>query len=141
MAVSQWMGQIAWMIAPWFWVIIYDPDIYNSAPEGARNLSIWVGALCMVLGIMPALFNKEMKLPETLATPDLSLGNLAENSKEFFVGIKQTITCKPFLRLCGATFLIFNGFQTIAQFAFFIIIFSRSDSFSSFLDKFQKSEL
>jgi len=27
------------------------------------------------------------------------------------------------MRLCGATFFIFNGFQTIAQFAFFIIIF------------------
>jgi GPH family glycoside/pentoside/hexuronide:cation symporter len=27
------------------------------------------------------------------------------------------------MKLCGATFLIFNGFQTIAQFAFFIIIF------------------
>jgi len=123
MAVSQWMGQIAWMIAPWFWVIIYDTDIYDTAPEGARNLSIYVGALCMILGIMPALFNKEMKLPDSLPTPDLSLKNLSANSKEFFVGIKQTISCKPFLRLCGATFLIFNGFQTIAQFAFFIIIF------------------
>ena len=27
------------------------------------------------------------------------------------------------MRLCGATFFVFNGFQTIAQFAFFIIIF------------------
>ena len=24
MAVSQFMGQMAWVIAPWFWVIIYD---------------------------------------------------------------------------------------------------------------------
>ena len=39
------------------------------------------------------------------------------------LGIKQTATCKPFMKLCGATFLIFNGFQTIAQFAFFIILF------------------
>ncbi len=48
---------------------------------------------------------------------------MAANTKEFIIGIKQTLTCKPFLRLCGATFFIFNGFQTIAQFAFFIIIF------------------
>jgi len=27
------------------------------------------------------------------------------------------------MKLCGATFFVFNGFQTIAQFAFFIIIF------------------
>lgn len=123
MAVSQWMGQIAWMIAPWFWVIIYEPSFYDSAPEGARNLAIWVGALCMILGIMPALFCKELELPDLKEKAKLSMKEMAANTKEFFDGIKQTITCKPFLRLCGATFLIFNGFQTIAQFAFFIIIF------------------
>jgi GPH family glycoside/pentoside/hexuronide:cation symporter len=117
------MGQIAWMIAPWFWVIIYDQDIYASAPEGARNLSLWVGALCTVLGIMPAFFNKEMELKALKEDSKLNMKNLAANTKDFIVGIKQTMTCKPFLKLCGATFLIFNGFQTIAQFAFFIIIF------------------
>lgn len=123
MAVSQWMGQIAWMIAPWFWVIIYHPDLYDSAPEGARNLSIWVGALCMVLGMMPAFFTKELVLPDLKKKSKLSLKGLASNTKEFIIGIKQTVTSKPFLRLCGATFFVFNGFQTIAQFAFFIIIF------------------
>jgi GPH family glycoside/pentoside/hexuronide:cation symporter len=123
MAVSQWMGQIAWMIAPWFWVIIYDQRFYNTAPEGARNLSIWVGGLCLILGILPALFCKEMELPKTIGNSKISLKDLAANTKEFIGAIKQTITNKPFMKLCGATFLIFNGFQTIAQFAFFIIIF------------------
>jgi len=123
MAVSQWMGQIAWMIAPWFWVIIYNQSLYDSAPEGARNLSIWVGGLCMILGVMPAFFCKELVLPEAAGESRVSMKDLAENTKEFIKGIKQTITSKPFLRLCGATFFIFNGFQTIAQFAFFIIIF------------------
>ncbi len=67
MAVSQWLGQMAWVIAPWFWVIIYNQSIYDTAPEGARNLSIWVGALCMVLGIMPALFCKELVLPDKVS--------------------------------------------------------------------------
>jgi GPH family glycoside/pentoside/hexuronide:cation symporter len=123
MAVSQWMGQIAWMIAPWFWVIIYNQSLYGTAPEGARNLSIWVGGLCMVLGIMPALFCKELVLPDLKGKSKLSMEGMASNTKEFVLGIKQTITSKPFLRLCGATFFVFNGFQTIAQFAFFIIIF------------------
>lgn len=123
MAVSQWMGQIAWMVAPWFWVIIYDQDIYASAPEGARNLSFFVGGLCLLLGILPALFCKELELKTLKEESKLNFKNLATNAKGFFVGIKQTMTCKPFLKLCGATFLIFNGFQTIAQFAFFIIIF------------------
>jgi len=123
MAVSQWMGQMAWVIAPWFWVIIYNQDIYDTAPEGARNLSIWVGGLCMILGIMPALFNREMVLPDQYQEKQVSLRDMASNTREFFRGIRETIILKPFLRLCGATFFIFNGFQTIAQFAFYIIIF------------------
>ncbi|MRT92098.1 MFS transporter [Ancylomarina sp. 16SWW S1-10-2] len=123
MAVSQWMGQVAWMIAPWFWVIIYDPTIFDSAPEGARILSIWVGAICMVLGVLPALFNKEMILPDNSKRVNLSLRELGSNTKEFLKGIKLTLKNKPFMKLCGATFLIFNGFQTIAQFAMFIIVY------------------
>jgi len=123
MAVSQFMGQIAWMIAPWFWVIIYDQSIYDTAPEGARNLSIWVGALCMILGIMPGLFNKEKIVPDQSKMANLSWKELAANTKEFLIGIKLTLKNKPFVRLCGATFLVFNGFQTIAQFAFFIVVY------------------
>ncbi len=123
MAVSQFMGQIAWMIAPWFWVIIYDQSIYDTAPEGARNLSIWVGALCMILGVMPGLFNKEKIVPDQDKMATLSWKELAANTKEFLNGIKLTLKNKPFVRLCGATFLVFNGFQTIAQFAFFIVVY------------------
>lgn len=123
MAVSQVVGQIAWMIAPWFWVIIYDKNIYNSAPDGAKNLSIWVGALCMILGILPAFFNKEKVDVDKSKMVDLSLKDLLSNMKQFFKGIVLTIKNKPFLKLCGATFFVFNGFQTIAQFAFFIIVY------------------
>jgi len=123
MAVSQWMGQVAWMIAPWFWVIIYEPSIFESAPQGARELSIWVGALCMVLGILPALFNKEMLVPDKSKMKNLSLSELGANIKEFIIGIKLTVKNKQFMKLCGATFFVFNGFQTIAQFAMFIIVY------------------
>lgn len=123
MAVSQFMGQIAWMIAPWFWVIIYNPSIFDSAPEGARILSIWVGGLCMILGILPAVFNKEMIVPDQDKLKNLSKKELTANTKEFIKGIKLTIQNKPFMKLCGSTFMIFNGFQTIAQFSFFIIVY------------------
>ena len=123
MAVSQFMSQAAWMLAPWFWVIIYNESIYDSAPEGARNLSIWVGSICMILGVMPAFFNKEMIVPDQDKMKDLSRKNIAANTKYFFRGIVLTLKNKPFLKLCGATFFIFNGFQTISQFAFFIIVY------------------
>jgi GPH family glycoside/pentoside/hexuronide:cation symporter len=123
MAISQFMGQIAWMIAPWFWVIIYNVNIYPSAPEGARNLSVWVGAICLILGIMPALFCKEIDQDRLTGRTDLSANQFFNNMKILFKSMKQIVSNKSFLRLCGATFLIFNGFQMIAQFAFFIIIF------------------
>ena len=123
MAISQVMGQIAWMIAPWFWFIISRPEIYSTPDVGVRNLAIWVGGLCLVLGIMPAIFCKEIDQARLTGQSRLSFKELSSNMKHFFVGIKQTIYNKPFLRLCGATFLVFNGFQTVAQFSFFIIIY------------------
>ena len=56
MAVAQWIGQWAWVIAPWFWVVLYDPEWFDSATEGARTLSIWVGSACMLLAMVPAIF-------------------------------------------------------------------------------------
>ncbi|MAZ92884.1 MAG: MFS transporter [Lentimicrobiaceae bacterium] len=123
MAVSQFMSQAAWMLAPWFWVIIYNESLYDTAPEGARDLSIWVGSICMILGVFPAFFNKEMIVPDQDKIKDLSRKNIAANTKDFFRGIVLTLKNKPFLKLCGATFFIFNGFQTISQFAFFIIVY------------------
>ncbi|NNE62666.1 MAG: MFS transporter, partial [Gammaproteobacteria bacterium] len=56
MAVAQWIGQWAWVIVPWFWVVIYDPEIFASPDAGARELSIWVGLFCLVLTMVPAIF-------------------------------------------------------------------------------------
>ncbi len=123
MASSQFMGQVAWMIAPWFWWLIYNKDLFPNPPQGARELSIWVGGLCLVLGLMPALFCKEIDQKNLTGRTNLSFKEMANNMKELFKGIKETMSNGPFLRLCGATFLVFNGFQTIAQFAFFIVIF------------------
>jgi len=122
MAVSQWIGQLAWMIAPWFWVIIYDPTLYDSAAVGSRDLAIWVGLLCLVFGIVPAIFCKERVLPEQ-AAEKLSFSALGALMNNFIKGIWQTFKCLPFVQLCSSTFLVFNGFQTVAQFSFFIIVF------------------
>lgn len=123
MAISQIMGQIAWMIAPWFWYLISRPELFPSAPSGVRSLSFWVGALCLIMGVMPAFFCKEIDQTHLHGQSKLSFKDLISNIKHFFTDIKKTVSNRPFLRLCGATFLVFNGFQIVAQFAFFIIIF------------------
>jgi GPH family glycoside/pentoside/hexuronide:cation symporter len=56
MAVAQWIGQWAWVIAPWFWVVMYDPKWFANADTATRTLSIWVGVICMLLAMVPAIF-------------------------------------------------------------------------------------
>lgn len=122
MAVAQWIGQWAWVIVPWFWVLIYDPDIYPGADAGARHLAIWVGLGCMGLAIVPAIFCKTQPVdPEHLIK--LTRINFAENLKTFMQGFIDTFRNAPFRKLCIATFFVFNAFNTVAAFSFFIIVY------------------
>ncbi|MGL1933670.1 MAG: MFS transporter [Fibrobacterales bacterium] len=120
MAIAQWFGQISWVVVPWFWVIIYDPELYENAVVGCRTLAVWVGIACFLFAIVPALFCKERVLPERSDAKKMSLSGAGDIMKDFFKGIAQTFNCKPFLLLCLTTFLVFNGFQTVAQYSFYI---------------------
>ena len=123
MAFSQTIGQIAWMIVPWFWVIIADPTIFETQAIGVRKLSIVVGFACIVLGVLPAFFCKGIDSSNMENRKEISLKTLFSNLIDLFKGIAQVAKNKPFLKLCGATFLVFNGFQMVASFSFFIIVF------------------
>jgi len=123
MAFSQTIGQIAWMIVPWFWVIIADPDIFPTQAEGVRKLSIIVGGICILLGILPAIFCKEIDQTHLQNRAELSIKNIMSNLKELFRNMVNITRNKPFMKLCGATFLVFNGFQVVASFSYFIIVF------------------
>jgi GPH family glycoside/pentoside/hexuronide:cation symporter len=123
MAFSQTMGQIAWMIVPWFWVLIADPDLFNTQAEGVRKLSIIVGAICIVLGVLPAIFCRGIDSSNMGNRKEISFKTLFSNLTDLFQGIVQVSKNRPFMRLCAATFLVFNGFQMVASFSFFIIVF------------------
>ena len=58
MAIAQWIGQWAWVIAPWFWVIMYDPEWFSSADVAVRELAIWVAIPCTIFAMIPAIFIK-----------------------------------------------------------------------------------
>ena len=121
MAVAQWIGQWAWVIVPWFWVIIYDNALFDNSTSGARELAIWVGIFCLILCLIPALFGKTQKTPENLEK--ISREKIGENIKKIFVGLIETFKHKPFRKLCIATFFVFNAFNTVAAFSFFIIVY------------------
>ncbi len=123
MAFSNTMGQIAWMIVPWLYVIIPDTNTFNTQTEGVRTMALIVGSLCIVFGILPALFCRGIDSANMENRKEISLNSLGSNMKELWYSIKQVSKNKPFMKLCGATFLVFNGFQLVAAFGVFIIVF------------------
>jgi len=122
MAVSQWVGQWAWVIAPWFWVIMYDPDWFGSAEVATRTLAVWVGVIFMLCAMVPAFFIKsKSSLNEDYAV--MNLKTVGGSLYKIFHGFVEAFQIKPFRQLCISTFLIFNAFNTVATFTFFIIVY------------------
>jgi glycoside/pentoside/hexuronide:cation symporter, GPH family len=123
MAISQFIGQWAWVIAPWFWVIFYDPAWFASPDVAVRETSIWVAIVCTILALIPAIFIKGKSTLNEEGLIPLNASNIANSFKEILRSFKEAFAIKQFGKLCIATFLIFNSFQTIAAFSFFIIVY------------------
>lgn len=123
MAVAQWIGQWAWVIAPWFWVVMYDKGWFENADTATRTLSVWVGISCMLLAMVPAIFIKSKSTKDDDSLIPLSIRNIGGGLKEILNGFKEAFSSRPFRKLCISTFLIFNAFNTVAAFSFFIIVY------------------
>jgi glycoside/pentoside/hexuronide:cation symporter, GPH family len=127
MAVAQWIGQWAWVIAPWFWVVMYDKSWFENADTATRTLSVWVGVICMLLAMVPALFiPSRSTLNDTHLIP-LNWSNFGGGMREIVNGFKDALSSKPFRKLCFSTFFIFNAFNTVAAFSFFIVVYHLFD--------------
>src|SRR5690606_3142189 len=122
MAISQWIGQWAWVIAPWFWVVMYDPSWFPNADSATRTLAVWVGLSCMVLAMIPAIFIQSKSTKEEIDFAPLTANNIKGSFSEILNSFKEAFSIKPFRKLCVATFLIFNAFNTVAGFSFFIVV-------------------
>ncbi len=123
MAVAQWIGQWAWVIAPWFWVVMYDPKWFVNADTATRTLSVWVGVICMLLAMVPAIFLPSRSTKDDTHLVPLTWANFGGGMKEILIGFKEAFASEPFRKLCFSTFLIFNAFNTVAAFSFFIVVY------------------
>jgi GPH family glycoside/pentoside/hexuronide:cation symporter len=123
MAVAQWIGQWAWVIAPWFWVVMYDPSWFPNADTATRTLSVWVGVVCMLLAMVPAVFLPSRSTKDDTHLVPLTWANFGGGMREILAGFKEAFGSVPFRKLCFATFLIFNAFNTVAAFSFFIVVY------------------
>ena len=123
MAISQWIGQWAWVIAPLFWIIMYDQNWFPSADVAVRELAIWVAIPCALCAIVPAIFIKSKSTLEEDYEP-LNTANIGNSLKKIFLeSFYEAFKIKEFRKLCGATFLIFNAFNTVAALTFFVIVY------------------
>jgi GPH family glycoside/pentoside/hexuronide:cation symporter len=130
MGVQNFVGQLAYIIAPWFLLIMQSERWFDDMADGAAGLAIIIGVVVIVIGVMPAIFLRERfkAIAEAEARKDDAESRSAsdvirQNIAGFIRGFATTMKFKPFLKLCAATFLVFNGFMLIASFQFYVIIY------------------
>ncbi len=130
MGTQNFIGQLAYLVTPWFLWIMTNEAWFDDQIEGAGGLAILVALVAMALGVVPAIFLRERFRDPTPGEEDRIAARRANgrsafrrNMAEFFHGMAITIRSRPFLKLCAATFLVFNGFILISSFQFYVIIY------------------
>jgi GPH family glycoside/pentoside/hexuronide:cation symporter len=131
MGVHNFMGQIAWLIAPWFLWFMKSEQFEGDMVAGASTLAYIVGGFTILLGILPAIFLqerskiglKESKPVEQEAVDETPKRSIKESVLDFLNGFVITVKFKPFLQLCAATFLVFNGFIMVSSFQSYVVIY------------------
>ena len=122
MAIAQFIGQWAWVIAPLFWIIMYDESWFPSADVAVKELAIWVAIPCAICAMVPAIFIKSDSTLDEDYEP-LNSANIGNSVMKIFESFVAAFKIKEFRKLCGATFLIFNAFNTVAALTFFVIVY------------------
>jgi GPH family glycoside/pentoside/hexuronide:cation symporter len=122
MGVQNFIGNIAYMISPYFLAIMYMP-VFGDVVNGASYLALVIAAVAIGLGILPAILLRERFKDIAAQEGEEGPGGAGEVIMGFFRGFAKTLKFKPFLKLCVATFLVFNGFILIAAFQSYVIIY------------------
>jgi GPH family glycoside/pentoside/hexuronide:cation symporter len=130
MGVQNFIGQLAYVIVPWFLLFMQSEQYFDDMVDGAAGLAILIGIAVIVIGVLPAIFLRErfkevaeQELQDGASQPTTRREAVLGVVSEFFRGFVKTLKVKPFRKLCIATFLVFNGFIMVAAFQFYVIIY------------------
>lgn len=123
MAMQNFMGQIPYLVAPWFLWFMYNDALFDDMVEGAAWLGVIIGAFTIFVGILPAIFLKEPNQQIIGLPAENKEEEFPASIKDFIKGFVATLKFKPFLCLCAATFLVFNGFMMVSSFQSYVIIY------------------
>lgn len=119
-AFANAVGQLAWIGAPWIWAIMAS---FDNKIDGASTLALVFGGTILVLGMVPAIFCRERLSDLPPIESNSSTSGVLQNLKDFFSGLLTSLQCKPFAKLCAATFLVFNGYQLGVSFSLYVMIY------------------
>ncbi len=121
MGTQNFIGQLAYVVSPWFLWIMTNHEWFDDQAEGARWLAVLIGVVVMMLGVIPALVLRERIVHDE--TAEEQGGSLWESIQDFTRGLKITLSSGPFLKLGAATFLVFNGFILVSSFQAYVVIY------------------
>jgi GPH family glycoside/pentoside/hexuronide:cation symporter len=125
MGTQNFVGQLAYVVSPWFLWIMNSGKFFSDQVKGAAGLAVVVAVVAIGLGILPAIFLRE-RMKNVADAENAEAGQsrgFVYNIKDFFHGFGITLKNTAFLKLCLATFLVFNGFILISSFQFYVIIY------------------
>ncbi|MGD9264676.1 MAG: MFS transporter [Lysobacterales bacterium] len=134
MGVQNFIGQLAYVVQPWFLWFMTLETLHTDMIDGAGWLAIIIGLFVIGVGILPAILLRErFNAPKAGNGDDpATAADVAAQSGwqkalsiigGFFSGFAKTLRFRPFLKLCAATFLVFNGFMLVASFQSYVIIY------------------
>ena len=131
MGTQNFIGQLAYFIPPWLLPLMQDTRYFDNMVEGAGGVAIALGVMTIAGGILPAIFLRERVRIKAMAEMPMSASKAgwtwlrAARARilDFCQGFAKALSFPPFLKLCLATFLVFNGFILIASFSTYVIIY------------------
>ncbi len=129
MGMQNFVSQLAYVISPWFLAIMQYQPLFDDMVAGAAGLAIAVGVVTAAIGVLPAIFLRERFGAEPASPAGAALDaasarhRLLHSMADFLQGFVTTVRFRPFLKLCVATFLVFNGFILVSAFQSYVIIY------------------
>lgn len=123
MGFANTVGQLAWMLVPFLYLLLPNKELFTDTPAAVRTIAIIAGGIIIILGVLPAFFCRGIDASKMKGREEITPKALLKSMGKILKGIKLVLKNKPFVKLCIATFLVFNGYQIVAEFGLFIIAF------------------